>query len=483
MNFEFDIFQNIPPAGHLYFFYGLAFFFLGTSIFFIYKKAGDLIIANSLWLLATFGITHGMYVWFELVMILQGQHLIGSQTFLLHGVSVLLLIISFLLLAQFGLVLIFHTTRNKQRKRITAAIIVILLSFWAVILRNQFGNEGYDFVSAVYVSARHVFGFFGPLLAAFGLWSFSRKIKSVSTAVTQRFLYSSITFVWYGIVAGIVPSHTLIPYVYVPVEVFRALSIALITYLILSAVNLFDLETKRKLEKQVIRFKQFEKLISIGRLAAGVAHEINNPLANASLNVEILRNRLKHLDNPEVMTRLSNMEKNIGKAATIAKELLQFSRDTKSDMVPIDINSIIKGSLTLMEHKFRQMSVHTNLSDTPELTGDPVKLEQVLMNILDNAQFAMQPGDEIRIESSFHNGSVEITITDSGKGISQDNLSNVFDPFFTTKEIGVGTGLGLSICYGIIDQHKGEINIESKEGEGTRVSITLPATSGNRQEN
>jgi signal transduction histidine kinase len=251
----------------------------------------------------------------------------------------------------------------------------------------------------------------------------------------------------------------------------------------ISALNIFDTETKRKLEKQVKRVEQSEKLISIGRLAAGVAHEINNPLANASLNVEILRNRLKHLDNPEVMTRLGNMEKNIGKAAAIAKELLQFSRDTKSDMIPIDINSIIKGSLTLMEHKFREMSVHTDLSDTPELTGDPVKLEQVLMNILDNAQFAMQPGDEIRIESSFHNGSVEITVTDSGKGISQESLPKVFDPFFTTKEVGVGTGLGLSICYGIIDQHKGEISIESKDGEGTRVTITLPATSRNRQEN
>jgi signal transduction histidine kinase len=474
MNFPFDIFKDIPPEGHLYFFYGLAFFSLGISILLTYKRSGELIIARSLWLLASFGITHGIYVWLELFLLLQEQNLAQSQFFLFHGLIVLMLIISFLLLTQFGLVLIVHTVKNRRRKLLPVAVPVILFSLWALSLWSQPGFTANEFLNVAYRSTRHTFGLFGSLLAAYGLWSYSHDMKSVSIPGAKNFLYSGIVFLFYGIAAGIVPSHTRLPYVHIPIEVVRTLSVFLITYFILNAMNIFDIEVKRQLEKQVRRFEQSEKLISIGRLAAGVAHEINNPLANASLNVEILRDRLKHVDNPEILTRLNNMEKNISKAATIAKELLQFSRNTESDMVPVDINSIIKGSLTLMEHKFKGMSVHTNLSPTPKITGDPVKLEQVMMNILDNAQHAMSHGDEVRIESSIHDGSIEITVTDSGKGISQENLPKIFDPFFTTKGIGVGTGLGLSICYGIIDQHKGEISIDSKEGEGTRVTITLP---------
>ncbi len=475
MNFSFDIFKDIPFTGHMYFFYGLAFFFLGISVFFTQKRSRELIITSSFWLLAAFGITHGIYAWLELFLLLQEPHITQSEFYLFQGLTVLILITSFLLLSQFGLVLIFYSIKNRRRKLIPAAVFVLLFSFWALSLSSQLAFTDHDFLTIAYRSTRHTFGLFGSLLTAYGLWLYSHNIKSVSRPVTKHFLYTGIVFVFYGIAAGIVPSHSLLPFVHIPIEVVRALCIVLITYFILNAVNLFEMETKRNLEKQVLRFEQSEKLISIGRLAAGIAHEINNPLANASLNVEILRNRLKNINNPEILTRLDNMEKHIGKASTIAKELLQFSRDAESYMVPVDINSIINSSLTLMEHKLKGMRVRTNLADAPNMTGDPIKLEQVMMNILDNAQHAMNDGDEIRIESSFHDGSIEITVTDSGTGISGNDLPNVFDPFFTTKDIGVGTGLGLSICYGIIDQHKGEINIESKEGQGTTVTLTLPA--------
>jgi signal transduction histidine kinase len=483
MKFPFDIFTNIPPNGHLYFFYGLVFFFLAISTMFTYKRTSEFILANSLWLMAAFGFTHGAYAWVELFLLLQTQDGMEIQIFLLNGIKILLFISSFLFLMHFGLTLISHTITNKRRKMMISAVPVILLFFWVVPLWNQIDNIGTEFLSVAYISAKYTLGLTGALLTAYGVWSFSREAKSLSTAVSKKLLYASIVFVFFGIVLGIVPSQTLLPYIHVPVEVFVSFSVVLITYFLLNAVSIFDTETKRKLKKQIKRVEQSEKLISIGRLAAGIAHEINNPLTNAVLNVEMLKKSIKDMNNPEVLTKLHSLEKNINRAATIAKELLQFSRSAEPDMMLVDINNIVKGSLTLMHHKFNDMNVHTNFSDLPASIADPVKLEQVMMNILDNAQQAMHAGDDIWIESSSHNDSITIIIRDSGKGISRENLSRVFDPFFTTKDVGIGTGLGLSICYGIIEQHNGEIDIESKEGEGTTVAITLPLGNGNMKKN
>ncbi len=425
--------------------------------------------------MAAFGITHGIYAWTELFLLLQEPVLDQSEYFIIYGIIVLLLIISFLMLTQFGLVLIFHVIHDRRIKFLPVFIFIILFTLWVISIWRELSFESSDFLSAAYLSGRNIFGMFGSMLTAYGLWAHSKELKSISITVANKFLSAAIVFVFYGISAGIIPSHTQIPYVHFPVEGFRALCVVLITYFILNAVSRFDLEIKRKLEKQLMRYEQSEKLISIGRLAAGIAHEINNPLANASLNIEILKKRLADINNPEIMTRLDKMEINISKAAIIARELLQFSRHTKPELIDVDMNALIKSSITLMEHKFKGMSVRTNLSDNLAVMGDPVKLEQVMINILDNAHQAMKHGDQVRIESSVHDGVVKIIVADSGKGIANESLSKVFDPFFTTKEVGVGTGLGLSICYGIIDQHGGDIEIESTEGAGTTVTITLPA--------
>jgi signal transduction histidine kinase len=483
MNFSFDIFKNIPPLGHLYFFYGLSFFFLGFTLMVAYKKSSELIIASSIWLLAAFGCIHGIYVWIELFLLLQKKYIMESQIYLLNGMKILLFIISFLFLIQFGLVLTCHTIKVKRRILLIAAVPLILLFVWAASLWYQRVTIESDFLNAAYMSARYIFVIAGALLTAYGLCSLSLKVKDLSSAFTKKIFYAGIFFAFFGIAAGIVPSFTVLPYVYTRIEVVRILLIFLITFFILKALNIFDIETKRKLEKQVKHVEQADRLISIGRLAAGIAHEINNPLANASLNAEILKNRLKDTTAPEILTRLNAMENNIQKAATIAKELLQFSRKTEPHVIPVNINNIIRGSLSLMHHKFKGMNVNTNLSGLPEIIGDPIRLEQVMINILDNAHQAMRAGDEVRIESSLHNGSIKINIMDSGKGISPESLPKVFDPFFTTKEVGMGTGLGLSICYAIINQHKGDIFIESKKGEGTTVTIALPVFGINGMKN
>jgi len=232
-------------------------------------------------------------------------------------------------------------------------------------------------------------------------------------------------------------------------------------------------ELKLAQEKMV----RSETLAGVGTLAAGIAHEINNPLTNASLNAQTLRSKLEGCYGyDDILKRVDAIGRNVDKASVIARELLQFSRNTETKMKPVNINSIIEGAIMLLHYKFKNINVSKILSDTPYVMGDPVKLEQVFVNVLDNSIQAMPDGvGDIRIESSHNNGAVKIAIADSGVGMPAENIPKAFDPFFSTKDVGLGTGLGLSICYGIIFQHNGSIDIESKEGEGTIVTIELPA--------
>jgi len=246
-------------------------------------------------------------------------------------------------------------------------------------------------------------------------------------------------------------------------------------YFIIKALNIIDIETRRRIEQQTRFLVQTEKLSSLGQLAAGIAHEINNPLTNASLTIQTLKNRMKkHGEPQETIDKLDKVEKNIDRASVIAQELLQFSRQRETEFVPLDINSIVRSSLTLLEYKLTNAVLHSNLEPVQEVMGDRGKLEQMFINILANSLEAMPSKGEIFIASSQKNGWAEICVSDTGTGIIKENLSRVFDPFFTTKELGSGTGLGLSICYGIIKQHHGHITISSIPGQGTTVTIKIP---------
>jgi signal transduction histidine kinase len=249
----------------------------------------------------------------------------------------------------------------------------------------------------------------------------------------------------------------------------------MITYFIIRALNIFDIEMRKSVEQQARRVVQAEKLTSLGKLAAGIAHEINNPLTNASLAIHTLRSKLCSGAGADVVEKLNAVEKNIDRAAVIAQELLHFSRQKESEFIPLNINNVISSSLTLMKHKLKAVAVEQNLALVPDIMGDAGKLEQVFINVLSNALEAMPEGGRISISSSQRDGMVEVNIADTGVGIAEENLSRVFDPFFTTKEVGSGTGLGLSITYGIIQQHHGLIKLSSAVGQGTTVTIKIPA--------
>jgi len=218
----------------------------------------------------------------------------------------------------------------------------------------------------------------------------------------------------------------------------------------------------------------------VGQLAAGVAHEINNPLGTILLYSHMILEKLERKD-----TRREELE-TIAKEATrcrdIVRGLLDFARQRKLQVENVDVNKILKEVLSLVANQpsFQKVEVVAALDPCLPLTGgDPVQLKEVFLNILANAGEAMPDGGKVDVTSRFQDGtthSIEVIVRDTGQGIPPENLDKIFMPFFTTKRIGQGTGLGLAIAYGIIKMHRGAIEVKSKVGEGTTFWVKLPAS-------
>jgi PAS domain S-box-containing protein len=229
-------------------------------------------------------------------------------------------------------------------------------------------------------------------------------------------------------------------------------------------------------QKQLI---QAEKMASLGVLASGVAHEINNPLNFIQGGVYGLEqyfdeNLIEHKDNVRELIKSINI--GIDRAANIVTSLNHYNRRNDSKLEPCDIHSIINNCLVILRNQIEnKIEVEKKYTSQPFiLIGNEGKLHQAILNILSNAVQAIDDKGKIKIKTKKTNQILEIKISDTGCGISPENLSKIFDPFFTTKEAGKGTGLGLSITYNIFAEHNGSIHIESKTGKGTSVYIKLP---------
>ncbi len=239
-----------------------------------------------------------------------------------------------------------------------------------------------------------------------------------------------------------------------------------------------DLTERRRLEQQLI---QSDKLSALGQLVAGVAHELNNPLTSISGYAQLLlRNRTL---NDEVRADLEQIRQQAERAGRIVRNLLMFAREHKPERLATQINEVIQSTLALQVYQLRVDNITVQLDLDPELpstVADPHQLQQVLLNLITNARQAMNERGSgiLTIRTRRHEAAdgryIEISISDNGVGIPAQYLDKVFNPFFTTKPVGQGTGLGLSICYGIIQEHQGQIWIESREGVGTTVFIRLP---------
>ncbi|HTV82140.1 MAG TPA: ATP-binding protein [Acidobacteriaceae bacterium] len=240
-----------------------------------------------------------------------------------------------------------------------------------------------------------------------------------------------------------------------------------------------DITDQTQMEGQLA---QAEKLSSIGLLAAGVAHEVNTPLAVISSYTQMLGRQLRGDD--RLGPLLEKITQQTFRASEIVNGLLNFSRTSGTEYRETDVNAIIRETLVLLEHQFRtaQIRVETSLMpELPPILGNPGKLQQVFLNLFLNAKDAMTGADEgrtLRVATEM-NGHVSISIADSGSGIAPEHLRRIYDPFFTTKTARRdgqprGTGLGLAVTYGIIQEHSGKIHVESQVGQGTTFYLEFP---------
>ena len=242
-----------------------------------------------------------------------------------------------------------------------------------------------------------------------------------------------------------------------------------------------DITERKKMEEQLV---VTDRLASIGELASGVAHELNNPLTGIIGFSELLLDE----DIPDnVRKDLRVIQREAQRSAGIVRNLLTFARKHAPAKEPVDINSIIQKALELRayEQKANNIQVNTYLaSDLPKIMADGFQLEQVFINIIINAEYFMSEAHgrgTLTITTEQVRDIIRASFADDGPGIAKENLGHLFDPFFTTKEVGKGTGLGLSISYGIITEHSGRIYAESELGKGATFVVELPIVGNNRE--
>ena len=240
-----------------------------------------------------------------------------------------------------------------------------------------------------------------------------------------------------------------------------------------------DITERMELEAQL---SQSDKLSSIGLLAAGVAHEVNTPLAVISSYAQMLSKQLQ--GDPQKSAVMEKITRQTFRASEIVNNLLNFSRTSGTEFGDVDVNKIIVDTMALLEHQFKTTKIRVEdelSSHLPAISGNAGRLQQVFLNLFLNARDAMPQGGTLRVATSNGDG-VSVMVSDTGSGIAQEHIRRIYDPFFTTKtspqnsQQSRGTGLGLSVTYGIIQEHAGKIRVESRPGEGTTFYLDFPLT-------
>jgi signal transduction histidine kinase len=265
--------------------------------------------------------------------------------------------------------------------------------------------------------------------------------------------------------------------------IFLALTSAVTVASLLIGVIVY--QASERLRQQVLKIEQSErqlmqaaKLASLGELVSGVAHEINNPLGVILSRTDYLREVVREgASKTEVNEDLDAIHRQAGRITRIVRDLLSFSRPSPMELRPVPLRGIVDRSVELTGPHLRQSAIRLIIDvpvNLPELRADPDRLQQVLINLINNAVDAMPAGGELRIRARTEDRHVILSVADTGMGIAREDLKRVFDPFFSTKQ-GTGTGLGLSISYGIVRDHGGQIWAESQPERGSTFLVSLPA--------
>ena len=233
-----------------------------------------------------------------------------------------------------------------------------------------------------------------------------------------------------------------------------------------------DVTTREDLERRLV---QADKLSSIGLLAAGVAHEVNTPLAVISTYAQMLAKQVA--GDQQQSALLEKIAKQTFRASEIVNSLLNFSRTSPRQFGEVDLGKVLRETMTLVEHQFTKTGIRVSLEirePLPSIRGNAGQLQQVFLNLFLNARDAMERDGALVVKAWGGGSGVEVEVADTGPGIAAEHLPRIYDPFFTTKAGRKGTGLGLSITYGIVRDHGGMIEVESRPGEGAKFRLEFP---------
>ncbi|MGB6066559.1 MAG: ATP-binding protein [Desulfomonilaceae bacterium] len=238
----------------------------------------------------------------------------------------------------------------------------------------------------------------------------------------------------------------------------------------------------RELEERQEQLVQARKISAIGTFTSGIAHELNNPVNNIVLTAEAFQEDFEELDHDEALGMIQDILAQADRASEIVKNLLDFSRSERPEMVSVSIRSVIDETLKLVGNQMLVSRVEAEKQipkNFPSVHGDYKSLQQVFLNLFINAIHAMPNGGKMSIRGYLSNGDrfLRVEVSDTGIGIEPEHIPLIFDPFYTTKDVGKGTGLGLSVTYSILQKHGGTVEVQSEKGRGTTFTVILPTES------
>lgn len=511
--------NNPDPA---YFIYSFTFLVMGLAILIQPRKNTEFKLAGILGVLAGFGLTHAVSEWLAMGTLAKGS---GQ---LVYFMQVFMRFVSFVLLFEFGRCLILISEAEPSvRQRGLARVFTRHITLFLVGAVFFMSFNSLDPLRTMDVISRYFLAFPGGILTGAGFFYYYKYTKDllVRAKVKRYFFSAGVSFLVYGVLSGLIAAGDglfirvlffkgfFLSALKIPVIVLRIICMAVAAWSVFGVLRIFNWEMTKKLKKEIIERRlaeealksayeelknvqdkliQAEKMSAIGRLAGGVAHEVNNPLTGVLNMVQLAKMaaREKHDFNlSEFKEYLDIIEDSALRCKRITGSLLDFSRVGSGQKLAISLNELVEKTAILIgyELKLRNISFEPEFTKPlPKIAGDPQLLQQVVVGLCANAQwavdkkFAKNAGGKIFIKTwySGQDKQVCLSIADNGIGIPGDKISKIFEPFFTTKDVGEGTGLGLAVAYSFIREHKGTVTVESRENEGTVFSLKFPAYPG-----
>lgn len=454
----------------LYMLYGLIFVAIGFTIFFRDLRFSHLSIASALPTLAIFGFIHGLHEWSELYLHVYQEELMMHQT--VKILKVVKLWISFIALGYFALQML-AMTKWRFRPQLSLITQAVTALFFIGVVYRYFSHELHDFVRETTFQIRWLFGSGAGMLAGAALINYSKKLKQEERKAADAVGFLGISIIIYGLFAGLF---------YIEHIIFGPMTRTLLALVMLiylrKTLELFDAERQQQIEYSLHQILHNDKLRDIGELASGIAHEIKTPLSSALMRCDLLEKQMaiSEYDQVNAQRQLEHIRKGLLKAAHISQELLQFSHKRMPVKQRLSVAEFIQDSLELMVHRLNDFQVTQDIAPDLFFYADKEQLEEVVINIVNNAIDASTGKKVICISARQKGLRIKLSITDFGTGIDNSIKDKVLLPFFTTKDKSTGTGLGLTLCHKILEQNQGKLSFYNTKS-GLCMEIELPMES------